>query len=114
MRTFAFLLLVFFLSCSGNDIPKDVMPPEKMQAILYDVILADELADFSSIQDSTYRNLEKRTVLYDSILQIHNITKQAFQKSFEFYQQRPDLLRTILDSLQTKPDTLPRKQLDPK
>jgi hypothetical protein len=111
MRTLALLLSTIFVSCSGSDVPKDVMPPEKMQAVLYDVILADELADFSSIQDSTYRELEKRTVLYDSIFQIHNITKQAFHKSFKFYQQRPDLLRTILDSLQAKPDTIPREKL---
>lgn len=113
MRTLALLLLIFFASCSGEDVPKDVMPPDKMEAVLYDVILADELADFSSMQDSTYRNLGKRTVLYDSIFRNHNITKQAFQKSFEFYQQRPDLLRTILDSLQTKPDTISPKRLAP-
>jgi len=113
MRTLALLLLIIFTSCSGNDVPKDVMPPEKMGAVLYDVILADELADFSSIQDSTYRHLEKRTVLYDSIFKTHNITKQAFQKSYQFYQQRPDLLRTILDSLQAKHDTIPRKQIAP-
>ena len=113
MRTFALLMLIIFISCSGNDVPKDVMPPEKMGTVLYDVILADELADFSSMQDSTYRLLEKRTVLYDSIFKTHNITKQAFQKSFHFYQQRPDLLKTILDSLQAKPDTLSRKQIAP-
>lgn len=113
MRTLAFLLLFSFTSCSSDDVPKDVMPAEKMQAVLYDVILADELADFSSLQDSNYRNLGKRTVLYDSIFQSHRITKQLFQTSLKFYQSRPDLLRTILDSLHAKPDTIPRAKIVP-
>lgn len=76
-----------------------------MEAVLYDVITADELADFSVMQDSTFRLLSKRTSIYDSIFQAHSITKEGFKKSLKFYQGRPDLLKTILDSLQRKSDS---------
>ena len=98
------LLCLFIVSCSGDAIPKDVFPPAKMESVLYDVIRADELVDFTILRDSTYRNFSKRSALYDSIFHIHAITKESFQKSLQFYQDRPDLLKKILESLHTKTD----------
>lgn len=100
MRILLLFLLVIF-SCS-KPVPKGVFPPQKMEAVLYDVIRADELADFSTIMDSTYRNFSKRAALYDSIFHIHSISKEDYKKSMQFYQSRPDLLKEILDSLYTK------------
>ena len=102
-----FLCCVVFACTTSTAVPKGVMPPAKMEAVLYDVIRADELTDFSSIMDSTYRKFSKRTSLYDSIFHIHAITKEGFKTSLAFYQGRPDLLKTILDTLQKRTDTIP-------
>ena len=98
------LLCLFIVSCSSDALPKDVFPPGKMESVLYDVIRADEWVDFSILRDSTYRNFGKRSALYDSIFHIHSITKENFRKSLEYYQNRPDLLKGILDSLHRKTD----------
>lgn len=109
MRLLFFLLL--FCSCSNNSsVPKGVLPPKKMEAVLYDAILADEWVGFASLQDSTFRPFSKSTALYDSILHIHDITKETFQKSFQFYQQHPDILKEILESLRQKTDTTLNKK----
>ena len=99
-----FLLLPFFLwACSGTPpVPKNVLPPEKMGAVLYDVIRADEMADFLQTNDSTYRIFSKRASLYDTIFRLHAVNKQAFQQSLNYYQGRPDILKSILDSLQKR------------
>ncbi|MDB5207522.1 MAG: hypothetical protein JWR72_2597 [Flavisolibacter sp.] len=100
------LLSCFILSCAeGTSVPEEILPPPKMEAVLYDVISADELVDFSIIQDSTYRIFSKRASLYDSIFSFHSINKESFKKSLQFYQGRPDLLKIIFDSLQKKSDT---------
>ncbi|HVF82317.1 MAG TPA: DUF4296 domain-containing protein [Flavisolibacter sp.] len=105
MRILA-LLSFFVLSCAqGTSVPEEILPPPKMEAVLYDVISADELADFSVMRDSTYRVLSKRTSLYDSIFSFHSIDKESFKKSLQFYQGRPDLLKKIFDSLQKRSDT---------
>lgn len=104
MRIFL-LVSLFVCSCSGESVPKGVLPPEKMEAVLYDLIRADELVDFSIIQDSSYRNFSKRSSFYDSISHIHGLTKEALQKSWLYYQGRPDLLKKILESLHAKTDT---------
>lgn len=101
-----FLVSFFILSCSNEaSVPKGILQPKKMEAVLYDVILADELVDFSSIRDSTFRPFAKRAALYDSVFSLHSTSKDGFKKSLQFYQGRPDLLKTILDSLQKKADT---------
>lgn len=108
------LILVFFLaSCSSNEIPKDVLPPEKMGTVWYDILLADELTDFASITDSTYRQFSKRAGLYDTVLQLHKISKEQYKKSERFYQTRPDLVKEILEGLKKKMDTPAKKNNKP-
>jgi hypothetical protein len=95
---------VFFLSlllcaCSGNSLPKGVLPQEKMEAVLYDVIRADEMADVLKLRDSTYNKFSKRTALYDTVFQLHAVTKEAFQQSMNYYKSRPDLLKEMLEDM---------------
>lgn len=99
-------LSLFLTACSGTvSVPSTVLPPKKMEAVLYDVVRADEMVDFFSIMDSTYRTPNKRTNLYDTIFQLHAINKEVFKKSLEFYQTRPDLLKAIFEALQKRSDT---------
>lgn len=103
MRVFLFSFSILLLACSGDaSRPKGVLSSEKMEAVLYDVIRADEIVDFLKLRDSTYQKFQKRTALYDTIFQLHNIQKEEFQKSLKFYQGRPDLLKEMLDHLQEK------------
>src|SRR5829696_1065654 len=112
MRLF-FLLSVLMFSCSGESIPKGVFPKEKMSAVLYDIILADEWVDFKKMQDSTYMNFSKRAAIYDSIFQIHAIKKEQYQTSIRYYQSRPDFLKEIFESLKKKTDTTVAKPIKP-
>ena len=100
------LLSLFLLSCAGEPVPKDIFPPKKMTAVLYDIVLADEWVDFTRLHDSNYSKFAKRTTVYDSVFQIHGINKQQYQKSMAYYQNLPDLLKEILDSVKSKSDTI--------
>ena len=111
MRLIIFSSVLVLLACSGEpSVPKGVLPPEKMEAVLYDVMRADEMANFYSLKDSTYHNFSKRTALYDTIFHLHGIGKETFQKSMNYYQGRPDLLKIIFDNLQKKADSLPAQK----
>lgn len=103
---------VFLAACSSNaNRPKDVLPPGKMGAVLYDVIQADEFVDFAKYRDSTYQQLNRRTALYDTVFGLHGVTKNNFKKSLDYYQSRPDLLKDILEDLAKKAkDTAGYKQ----
>jgi len=108
---FLFLPLFFLVSCAG-EVPKGVLPPKKMEAVLYDVIRADEWVDFASLQDSTFRKFSKRTALYDSVFRLHSISKDDYRKSMSFYQSRPDLLKEILGSIKAESDTAIKRLSD--
>jgi len=109
IRLSAFLLVCcFVIACSGNEVPKNVLPPQKMQAVLWDAMLADEAADYYIQKDSSLNTLAQHAMRYQQVFQIHKISKEAFKKSLQFYESRPDLLKPIFDSLQRKSDSLTR------
>ena len=97
------LFLCFYVSaCSGVSVPDGVLPPEKMEKVMYDVVRADEMVDFLRLSDSSWQPFARRTSLYDSVFGLHGIKKETFQKSLSFYQSRPDLLKDIIEGMQKK------------
>jgi Domain of unknown function (DUF4296) len=108
MRFFEILVLMaVFLSCKSS-IPKDVLSPKKMQAVLWDVMQADELAEYYSTKDSSFKNLGKHADYYEKIFSLHKITKEDFTKSLSYYENHPTALKPILDSLQSFGERLQR------
>jgi len=105
MRSGVFIILFSFcvLSCTNRTyIPGDVIRKEQMQDILWDMIRADLLAHEIVKKDST-KNLNTETnILTQKIFAIHHIDKAKFDRSFQFYSKRPDMMNTIFDSLNSK------------
>ena len=104
MKIFFILLLISLLtSCGGGDAnrPADVLPPKKMQVILWDMIKADELVSYQSGIDTSVNKKGESIKLYSQVLNIHKISEQEFKRSMEFYQKNPKELKVVLDSLRT-------------
>jgi hypothetical protein len=102
MRSILFFCLLLS-ACSGDvSVPDDVLPPKKMEAVLHDVIKADEMVTLLQFSDSTYNNFSKRTALYDTVFNLHGVKKVSFQKSLKFYQGRPDLLNEMTNRIHEK------------
>lgn len=99
MRTLGILTIVVVIFSCKPSVPKDVLPPKKMQAVLWDVMQADEIAEYYSVKDSTFRSLPKHTDYYEKAFSIHKITKEEFTKSLAYYESHPVVFKTVLDSL---------------
>ena len=99
MRYFLFFLCFFNCACSGYSVPEGVLPPDKMEQVLYDVVRADEMVDFLRLSDSSWQRFSRRTLLYDSVFALHGLKKETFQKSLSYYQGRPDLLKDIIEAM---------------
>ncbi len=111
MRT-AWLILyvsVWLASCrSADHIPDNVLPQKKMQAILWDMMRADQfLADYVLSRDSTKNRKTESIKLYKQVFAIHHVSKEEFQRSFSFYKSHPALLKVIMDSLSRSPSLAP-------
>ena len=101
MRYFLIAFFLFlFQSCVEKDkLPANVLSKNKMQSVLWDLLRADEFVVNNSTKDSALNIRDKSIELYDQVFRIHNITRDEFQKSLDYYQTRPDLLKVILDSI---------------
>jgi hypothetical protein len=73
-----------------------------MEKVLWDIIQAEKYSTTFLKKDST-KNIKLETFeLYDKIFQIHKITRDQFIESYKFYLSRPDMMKTMLDSLSIK------------
>lgn len=100
MKSPNILFVVFFMLSCNSSVPEDVLPPNKMQSVLWDMMQADELTDYYVIKDSSYRGLAKHADYYQKIFAFHKISKQDFTRSISYYENNPVKLKAILDSLQ--------------
>lgn len=97
---FCFLIVIFVSGCKP-EVPKDILPPKKMQAVLWDVLRADDMANVYALSDTSFYSFQKHAPYYRTILEVHSITKKDFVNSLEYYKSHPVLLKKILDSLQS-------------
>lgn len=99
---FSFILFscLFIFSCK-SDRPKGILSEEKMSKVLWDVMRADELALYQNGLDSTLNPYSKNIRYYQSILSVHQITAEEYERSFNFYQSNPALLKIVLDSVRS-------------
>jgi Domain of unknown function (DUF4296) len=92
-------VLVSITSCGSNGTPSGILKPDKMQAVLWDVIRADAFtADFIK-RDSAKNAVEENLKLQQQIFAIHHISKDVFYKSYDYYKTHTPLLRVMLDSM---------------
>ena len=102
-----FLLMACLISCQRN-VPRDILPPAKMEAVLWDLMQADEVVDYYLPADSSYKLLSKRQSVYQSVFGTHKISKRDFDKSYAYYLNNPKLLKTVFDSLHASAERLQR------
>ena len=111
MRWRFLIVFIVLTGCGGdkNHIPKTILPREKMRSVMWDMIRADQLLTNYVLNKDTSLNKDSTSIsLYQKIFKIHNITKQEFQLSFSYYQNHPDLLKEVFDSLNARqPYTTP-------
>lgn len=116
IRIFLFAIILFFSCSQKTKIPDTVLPPPMMEKVLMDMLRAEELLNRKQ-GDSTLKDSLNRISLYNSVLASHKIDKESFERSFVYYENHPNLLKPVLDSMyqmsNKKKDTinLPPKQL---
>ena len=94
-----FLSLIIFSCGDAGYSPEDVIKPEKMQAVLWDLLVAGETADHFVNADTTLIRGIQHSERYAQVLNIHKISKPVFVKSLRWYQSRPDIFKPIVDSI---------------
>lgn len=116
MRQILLLVSVFsfLLPACKSKRSNEVLPPETMEVVLQDMMRADKfLADYVLNKDTTKKIDSESVKLYQQIFAIHQITGEQFQKSFSYYKEHPDQLRSIMDSLSRPASAAPTEMVQP-
>lgn len=95
-------------SCSDkNSVPAGVLPHEKMEAVMWDVIQSEQYSAAYLAKDSAHINLKLENLrLYDEVFRLHQVSREEFRKSYQYYMGRADLAQLLFDSLLSKGNRL--------
>jgi hypothetical protein len=104
----ALCIIIFITACSGNKLPADVLPREKMQVVLWDLLRSTEYVNaFILNKDSTLDRGSVGAQIYDEVFRMHKVSKSTFDKSLVYYKEHPDLFKQIMDTLEKRQYVVP-------
>lgn len=97
------------MACSrGPKVPKGVLQPDKMEDVLWDMIQTGEfLSGFVLYRDTNINAVLESQRWYEKVYSFHQISKDDFKRSYNWYRDHPDMMKRILDSLSVRKDPEP-------
>ncbi len=95
------VILLAGIGCSDkNRVPSGILPREKMENVLWDMIQADQYSALYLAKDSAHINTKIENLrLYEQVFRLHQVSREEFRKSYQYYLDHPSLNQILLDSL---------------
>ncbi|HMK05317.1 MAG TPA: DUF4296 domain-containing protein [Ferruginibacter sp.] len=95
------LFVVMALASCGkkNPIPPGILVPDKMQAVLWDVIRADAFTTDFIKKDSAKNAAEENIGLQQKIFSMHHVSKEDFYTSYDYYKLNTTLMKDMIDTM---------------
>jgi Domain of unknown function (DUF4296) len=98
------LLIMLILAGAGcsdkNSVPRDILPENKMEQVMWDMAQADQYAALYLAKDSAHIDRKAETMrLYAEVFRLHEVTPEEFRKSYRYYLDHPELNQVLFDSV---------------
>lgn len=94
------LLVLFILGCSGpNAVPSGIIPDQKMETILWQLMQSDEYLNSFTSKDSLKKTSNARMKIYQQVFDLNKTSKAEFEKSYHYYLDHPDMIKIMFDSI---------------
>lgn len=102
-----YIFIVCFLlvagSCSrSNRTDANILPPDKMGSVLFDMNVADDFVTIYVAKDSSRDKASELSKEHQKIYLLYNITEEQFKNSYEYYKSHPPQYKILIDSLNAK------------
>jgi hypothetical protein len=95
-------VLLTGIGCADKgSVPSGILPLSKMQTVMWDMIQADQYAALSVAKDSSgHINTKTETLkLYEEVFRLHEVSREEFSKSYQYYLDHPEINQQLFDSL---------------
>lgn len=99
MRIVLLLTGLALIGACKSKLPSDVLKPDKMEAVLWDVIKADVFTAEFIKKDSTKNAAAENIKLQQQIFALHKISKADFYRSYDYYRSNTEIFKKIMDSI---------------
>ena len=101
MRTIVIAVLITLAatSCKKKATEDDILPLNTMKVVLWDMNTADAWFNQISNTDSLHKTRKMNIQLYEQVFVSNNTTKKQFYTSYQYYQAKPDKMKTLMDSV---------------
>ena len=108
-------LLVLIFSCDNKQAKEGkILGSGKMQAVMWDILQAEAYTDFYLKNDSSKSVLLQNAALQKKIFSLHQISKEDFYKSYDYYSSHSSDMRIMLDSISVKAERQRNKMMERK
>lgn len=97
---FLFFFCLFLLSCKQTK--KDILAPDKMEKILWEITKAEVFTQEYMSKDSSKNLSLENLKLQQKIFAKYQTDKKTFYKSYDYYIHHEELLKPLLDSMIVK------------
>lgn len=94
-----FFLIGWMASCKSKNLSVSVLPMDTMKVVMFDLLIADEWHNTLAVKDTMIGKMKNNFKMYQTVLDIHKITKGKFDSSFNYYTEHPDQMKILIDSL---------------
>jgi len=95
-RIFAIIGICIGLYSCKTGIPNDVIQPDKMEKVLYDMHIVDGYLSLLQKPNVVKKAASK---YYNGVYKKFDIDSASYTKSMDYYYQRPDLLNNMYQNL---------------
>lgn len=98
------IALLALLSCRSNEVPSRYIQPAAMEKIVWDMLLADEIAMQLRINDTSINLKQASFKEYDKVWAIHGVSRQHFYESYAHYQKHPVIFKQLILAVRKRAD----------
>jgi hypothetical protein len=106
-----FLLVILLMnSCSQvNKVPDNIIKPDKMGAILFEIAMSEGYLENYTFKDTTANRDSFLTNELDKVLAIHKVSQNEFLEAYAFYKSNPEIFKAITDTVYNRAQRSPEK-----
>ncbi len=93
-------VLLMLYSCSGKQkVPSDILSPEKMKNIVWDILEAQSITNEIAARDTSIDKQASLNWLTQEAFRLNRTDSVNYSKSYNWYVAHPDIMKMFLDSL---------------